>query len=675
MKLLRTVLAVVATAALLPATATAAQVIASNPYNGNESGWCIASWQHVSQPFVAAVSGQPTDVSAWLLTFGGDAHTVSAEIRTTNLNGSPTETVLGATTIFMPAGQTATYEATGTFSNGPMLQAGTRYALVLSEADESCFPGWAWSDQGEPSWRNGTYTSTGDWEIAGDPLGYGSRQAFSLSINDTDLDLDDDTVPNADDNCVNDANLDQANNDGDAEGDVCDADDDNDTVDDDFPDNCPVDANTNQTDTDSDGDGDVCDADDDNDTIDDDAPDNCPVDANTDQANNDGDAEGDVCDADDDNDTVDDDFPDNCPTTANTDQLDADNDGIGAACEDEVAPETTIDSAAIGSTNANSATIDYSGTDDVSDPADLTFECKLDSGSFGTCSMPLSSLSAGSHTFQVRATDEAGNTDPTPASETWVVRYETGMLYNGQQIVNAGSPLALAAKLSSASALCYDSKPVDFSIDDNPATTAIESPWTSLTTDTTDSSGNASASQSTTGWNEGVYTLKAAFDEDADCQASEDTATLTVAQPGGAATGGGWYTLSGVGRSNFGFTVRKATSTPLTYKGQFLLINNGKWRLKGVLDSYSKTSTNGASNGTGTLFAWDPALNGGLGDWVVEQAGVKFTISFTDGGSGGKKSATPDKFGIHIDYRPAAGDPAMPNTKPIALKGGDIKVN
>lgn len=418
----------------------------------------------------------------------------------------------------------------------------------------------------------------------------------------------------------------------------------------------------------------VVDTDADDDTIDD-ADDNCVDDANTDQADNDADDVGDVCDADDDNDTVLDDAPDNCPTTANTDQADADNDGVGGACEDEVAPETTIDSAAIGSTNVHSATIGYSGSDDVSDAADLTFECKLDAGSFGACSMPLSSLSAGSHTFQVRGTDEAGNTDQTPASETWFVRYETGMLYNGQQIVNVGSPLALAGTLSSPSSLCYASKPVEFSIDDNPATTAIENPWTPLATDTTDSNGDAAASQPTTGWNEGVYTLKAAFVQDAQCRASEDTATLTVAQPGGAATGGGWFTLPGVGRSNFGFTVRKASSTPLTYKGQFLLINNGKWRLKGALNSYSKTLTNGAAGGTGTLYTWNAALNGGLGDWVVRKTGATFTLSFTDGGPGGKKAATPDKFGIHIDYKPAAGDPTLPNTKPVALKGGDIKVN
>ncbi len=108
------------------------------------------------------------------------------------------------------------------------------------------------------------------------------------------VDLDIDGVVDSVDNCPTVANADQANNDGDALGDVCDPDDDND--------------------------GDL------------DGADNCPTVANADQANNDGDALGDVCDPDDDNDG-DLDGADNCPTVANADQADADGDGIGDVCD------------------------------------------------------------------------------------------------------------------------------------------------------------------------------------------------------------------------------------------------------------------------------------------------------------------------------------------------------
>lgn len=90
-------------------------------------------------------------------------------------------------------------------------------------------------------------------------------------------------------------------------------------------------------------------------------------------------------------------------------------------------------------------------------------------------------------------------------------------------------------------------------------------------------------------------------------QAAANAASLKavrmVASPGAAATGGGWYTLSGSGRVNFGFTVRKVDSTCASncaYKGQLLLINTGKWWLKGNLTTYSKTSRTCCGSGPTT---------------------------------------------------------------------------
>jgi MYXO-CTERM domain-containing protein len=93
-------------------------------------------------------------------------------------------------------------------------------------------------------------------------------------------------------------------------GDVCDADDDQDTIDD-AMDNCPLIANMDQLDTDMDMTGDACDTDDDGDMRDD-AMDNCPLVANADQLDTDMDGQGDACDLDDDGDGINDDV-DTCP--------------------------------------------------------------------------------------------------------------------------------------------------------------------------------------------------------------------------------------------------------------------------------------------------------------------------------------------------------------------------
>ena len=88
---------------------------------------------------------------------------------------------------------------------------------------------------------------------------------------------------------------------------------------------------------------------------------------------------------------------------------------------DRIAPDTTILTNPPSLTNSTSAVFTFSGTDVGTGVA--SFECKLDAGSFTACvsGQSYSSLSSASHTFQVRAIDNVGNVDASPASYTWTV--------------------------------------------------------------------------------------------------------------------------------------------------------------------------------------------------------------------------------------------------------------
>lgn len=348
---------------------------------------------------------------------------------------------------------------------------------------------------------------------------------------------------------------------------------------------------------------------------------------------------------------------------------------------DTTPPDTTIDSTPADPTASSDAAFYFSGTDDTTAQGDLSFECSLDGAVFAGCTSPISysGLAVGAHSFEVRASDAAGNVDPSPASYSWMIVGEapTTLLYNGGQIVNVGGSLAPAALLASSAPACVAGQEISFILDANPLSGAAgDYP---LGTATTDGSGQARMPAiNASGWLEGIYTLSASFAGTTGCLPSADTATLTVASPGAAANGGGWYTLSGSGRVNFGFTVRKVDTkctSNCAYKGQLLLINNGKWRLKGDLTNYAKTATGqGAASGTGNLYWWDASLNGGLGDWALAQSGVSYTINVYDSGKTGK--ASTDSFGIRIVYTPVAPQPStLPNATPQQLKGGHIKVS
>ncbi|MFL5872183.1 MAG: hypothetical protein ACJ75T_01735 [Solirubrobacterales bacterium] len=117
-----------------------------------------------------------------------------------------------------------------------------------------------------------------------------------------------------------------------------------------------------------------------------------------------------------------------------------------AFATDTTAPETTISSGPSGTISSAAASFEFTATEGGG------FQCRLDSsdsGAWSMCSSPRSyaSLADGSHSFEVRASDPLGNTDPTPADAGFTV-------YTGPPKPLAGETLDLEAQKGSVQLQC-----------------------------------------------------------------------------------------------------------------------------------------------------------------------------------------------------------------------------
>jgi NHL repeat len=96
--------------------------------------------------------------------------------------------------------------------------------------------------------------------------------------------------------------------------------------------------------------------------------------------------------------------------------------------EDSTGPDTVIDSAPSGTIATNSPSFAFHATE-----PDATFQCRFDGQPFVACfgppgtHTPLLTLADGTHTFEVRALDDLGNPDASPAAASFKVNTAQGL--------------------------------------------------------------------------------------------------------------------------------------------------------------------------------------------------------------------------------------------------------
>ncbi len=91
---------------------------------------------------------------------------------------------------------------------------------------------------------------------------------------------------------------------------------------------------------------------------------------------------------------------------------------IAAAISAPDAPDTALTGTPANPSNTTTASFTFAGSAGA-----VVFECQLDAAAYRPCASPQSidDLSAGSHTFRVRAIDSRGFVDLSPASFAWTV--------------------------------------------------------------------------------------------------------------------------------------------------------------------------------------------------------------------------------------------------------------
>jgi hypothetical protein len=112
---------------------------------------------------------------------------------------------------------------------------------------------------------------------------------------------------------------------------------------------------------------------------------------------------------------------------------------------DAAGPTVTFVSSPGSATPDSSATFEVSGTDDISPAGQLTYRCRIDSGTISLCptSSTYSGLSDGMHTFTVAAVDQVGNQGPAATRSFRVDTANPTVTANVLPVFTAGTTVGL----------------------------------------------------------------------------------------------------------------------------------------------------------------------------------------------------------------------------------------
>jgi len=112
---------------------------------------------------------------------------------------------------------------------------------------------------------------------------------------------------------------------------------------------------------------------------------------------------------------------------------------------DTSSPDTAITSGPSGSITYNDVTFTFTGSDDVTPTFDLMYSFKLEgydtnwSSYTSSTSRSYKNLPNGSYTFQVRARDQIGKVDPSPAFISFAVNYIYSVLHVDVDVPSSGN--------------------------------------------------------------------------------------------------------------------------------------------------------------------------------------------------------------------------------------------